>query len=81
MKFALALLVAAVYGQTPDKAGTPCEKADDTCGDAATMCCGVATGGKMCKTADCKDTTSTNPVPNFVVCNNKTKPEAFTLQQ
>ena len=69
--FAVAALVALTSAQASD-AGTPCMKADDACGDATTMCCGIHTGGKMCTDKDCTDITSTNSVPNVVACNNKT---------
>ena len=68
--FLLAILVATAAGAAM-KPGDACEKASDDCGDATTMCCGVATGGKMCSDNTCGTTSDTNPVPNFVVCNNK----------
>ena len=79
MKFLALFALIATASAEPSTPGTPCMKADDTCGDAATMCCGVATGGKMCKTLACAEVSSTNPVPNFVVCNTKTSPADFVL--
>ena len=42
-----------------------CSGPDDTCGDDATMCCGVATKGFVMN----GDTISEVPVPNLAVCN------------
>ena len=66
MKF-LALL-AVVYA-VDKPAGTPCTFTDGECGDAANVCCGIATGGLMCKDSTCAETVPTAPAPNLVMCN------------
>merc|ERR550514_503333 len=81
MKFiALAFLgtVASQEVQAAAKAGTACTDSKG-CGDEDTMCCGTATGGKICATEAC--TTLSTDTPNLMVCNNKTTAVEFILTQ
>ena len=79
MKFALFALIAVVMADPKDP-GSPCENYQSDCG-GETECCGVATGGQICKDKDCKDFATDIPVPNFVVCNHKDTPAMFPLTQ
>ena len=84
--FALACMLAVatfVNGDEPAKNGTACEKATDPCGDITKSCCGVATGGQMCKEPTCEEGSLVKdiPVPNFVVCNDRTNPASFVITQ
>ena len=79
MKFLLAF-AAAVYAQ--DKTvGTPCTFQKDECGDAATMCCGIATGGKMCTDETCGTLVDGSSAPNAIYCNKVTSPSLFNTKQ
>ena len=53
--------MASVHGN----AGDPCTGEDDTCGDDATLCCGIATMGFVMN----GESVTTIPVPNLAVCN------------
>jgi len=71
--FALATIGVVLAADPAKVTGTACTVTSD-CGDD--MCCGVATGGKMCATAKCEDTTTSKfVVPNVMICNfaDKTK--------
>jgi len=66
---ALALIGAAAAQKVEaDSAnGTPCTASAD-CGDTDKMCCGMATGGKVCVDDKCATLSDQNAV-NIMACN------------
>ena len=55
----------------PLPVGTPCHTYYDTCGDSATMCCGIATGGKVLKRNTPQSNAGDLYAPNLAFCNKR----------
>merc|ERR1719181_1804309 len=80
MKLALLAFIVGTVLADDKPAGTPCSKAGE-CGDATKVCCGVATGGKVCTKSDCSAFFEpAQLVPNVMVCNTATPGDIMVNQ-
>merc|ERR1719263_2264728 len=87
MKFIVALALAATVSAQDKPAGTACTT-NASCGggDDTKMCCGIATGGKVCDgTGDNKCGGTSGAAPNVLVCfpndaNDKDRADVIIIQ-
>jgi len=71
----IATMAASVAADGAKAAGDPCTGLDDDCGDADSMCCGIATGGAV-QDGGGKD--SGHKAPNLLACNTLPSPTTFS---
>ena len=83
MKLIVVALVLATQVDAAQPTGHPCVTIDD-CSfldqPNFSMCCGVATGGKVCTDSKCS-TVSEVGAANVVVCNVRIQAEDFKISQ